>query len=581
MGTPKRERRFNFTPKPSRRRERSKSVPPTKERLGGGSCDRESSDDGLSLSWKDTDATIAPSQAGKAAELPKPSTSATSSVQSIDSRSDKAVSGSTWGQQLTLWKTRRRLGTLSVIVPMMVAYGKHEKKKTSMSDQEYSAAAEALDAKYARKALNGVLKYKGVYMKGAQLALSTNQLRGSFQETLEPVLNAVNPRKYDDILKVLGQELGRPEQHFASIDKEPLGAASVGQVHRAVLLDGGRAVAIKVRFPDVVETFATDLRDLVGMTKRFNPAAYDAVKAWAEVCRMEADLAREARLMERIAKSLAAANVEVVVPRPVLPLCTEKVLVMSLIPGQTLLEGLLQYERSAAAAHGLTVDQFRMKQQARAHNPCHALIGLCEAFAAIVCGGTRMLPTLPAPLSALATLPGQLCDALGHLVLVEGLILCDPHPGNLMLLPDGRLGLIDFGQVHVVDDETARLSLCVGILAVAHRDKDWLMRNRIKNSIQRTQFNDADIQLMKTATVFCATWDDNAFRQVEYLEAKDPTESSDPIIGTFSRMLLVLRSMCAMMGQPSIDLAARWAPLAQQSLFAAGRAEVYRKRLPA
>eukprot|EP00966_Prymnesium_polylepis_P210168 4867449-Prymnesium_polylepis.1 len=254
---------------------------------------------------------------------------------------------------------------------MATAYERLERSRDMMTQEEYKAACAKLDAQFAQRALNGCLKYKGLYIKTAQLALSSGLLRASYQETLEPVLNAVEPLPFAQIVKILRRELD--PNHFSSIQEKPVGVASVGQVHRATLAADGSDVAIKIRFPEVIHAFTTDLTDLVSVVRRRNPSQYESVRAWADVVLLEVDLEREAMLMERIATSLAAANIGVAVPRPELALCTEAVLVMSFIPGQTLLEGLLRYERVAAAARGLGVDDFRKQQRLRANNPCRAV----------------------------------------------------------------------------------------------------------------------------------------------------------------------------------------------------------------
>ena len=66
----------------------------------------------------------------------------------------------------------------------------------------------------------------------------------------------------------------------------------------------------------------------------------------------------------------------------------------------------------------------------------------------------RMLPFLPAPsvddaspVMDGASIAKDLCAVFGHMVLSEGMVLGDPHPGNMMLLPNAQVGLIDFGGV--------------------------------------------------------------------------------------------------------------------------------------
>ena len=81
----------------------------------------------------------------------------------------------------------------------------------------------------------------------------------------------------------------------------------------------------------------------------------------------------------------------------------------------------------------------------------------------------------------------QLCALLGHQVLVDGLFSSDPHPGNLLLLPDGRLGLIDFGQVKRLTT-AQRYKIARIVVAVATDDEEALQQIA-RSSNLRTQNN--------------------------------------------------------------------------------------------
>jgi|EP00966_Prymnesium_polylepis_P205986 hypothetical protein len=147
-----------------------------------------------------------------------------------------------------------------------------------------------------------------------------------------------------------------------------------------------------------------------------------------------------------------------------------------------------------------------------------------------------------------------------------------------MLLPDGKLGMIDFGQVHEMGDDSKRLAWCAKILAIAERDEDWLMEIQLKNTTQRTMHNNAANYLKRCVIFYCDRWDSSWVKRTAEKAQIDPDVESDPLMASMTRMVTILRSMCALMGQPSIDLAARWAPLARRTLTSAGRADVYRKR---
>ena len=101
---------------------------------------------------------------------------------------------------------------------------------------------------------------KGVLMKIGQMASYVDDgLSPGVRHTLSRLQDSVPPMSAELAAGVITEELGRPpEEVFASWDPEPIAAASIGQVHRAITRDG-RAVAVKVQYPGIAETMAADL----------------------------------------------------------------------------------------------------------------------------------------------------------------------------------------------------------------------------------------------------------------------------------------------------------------------------------
>ncbi len=101
---------------------------------------------------------------------------------------------------------------------------------------------------------------KGVLMKIGQMASYVDDgLSPGVRRTLSRLQDSVPPMSAELAAGVITEELGRPpEEVFASWDPEPIAAASIGQVHRAITQDG-RAVAVKVQYPGIAETMAADL----------------------------------------------------------------------------------------------------------------------------------------------------------------------------------------------------------------------------------------------------------------------------------------------------------------------------------
>ena len=101
---------------------------------------------------------------------------------------------------------------------------------------------------------------KGVLMKLGQMASYVDDgLSPAARRTLSRLQDSVPPMSPELAAQVIAEELGQPpEQVFATWDPEPIAAASIGQVHRAITHDG-RAVAVKVQYPGIAETIEADL----------------------------------------------------------------------------------------------------------------------------------------------------------------------------------------------------------------------------------------------------------------------------------------------------------------------------------
>ena len=250
----------------------------------------------------------------------------------------------------------------------------------------------------------------GAVTKAAQIGgARADILPDPFIDTLSQFHDAVPPRPFAELGPIVERELGRPlDEVFASVDPEALAAASLAQVHRAKLRDGGDVV-IKIQYPEVRRVIPLDLsmlRTVVGLA-RLVQRRIDLRSVVHEVSRfieLEVDFRREADSTRRLGGLLEGVP-EVRVPQVHASLCSDNVLVLEYLDG---------------------IQVTRTRQ--------------------LVAAGHK-LPEIARKVGAL----------YGRMMFEIGFFHGDPHPGNLLVLPDGRIGLLDFGLCKELPPGFARL----------------------------------------------------------------------------------------------------------------------------
>jgi predicted unusual protein kinase regulating ubiquinone biosynthesis (AarF/ABC1/UbiB family) len=197
---------------------------------------------------------------------------------------------------------------------------------------------------------------KGVLMKVGQMASYVDDgLSPVVRRTLARLQDSVPPMSPELAAAVVEEELGAPpEGAFARWDPQPIAAASIGQVHRAITLDG-RAVAVKVQYPGIAETIAADLRNVALLRRmlRITAPAQDVDALIAELRERvaeELDYRREAASQQRFA-AYYDGHPTIRVPRIVGGLSTRRVVTSELSDGARFAElsGWSQQERDLAA----------------------------------------------------------------------------------------------------------------------------------------------------------------------------------------------------------------------------------------
>jgi ubiquinone biosynthesis protein len=264
---------------------------------------------------------------------------------------------------------------------------------------------------------------------GQVLSTRSDILPEGVLSELQKLQDTAKPMPAGVAQKIIEQELGAPvDEVFASFDPVPLGSASIGQVHKAVLR-GGETVAVKVQRPEAPGRVAGDLelmRDFAALLdRRFGRRLFvdvgGLVAEFEVVIRRELDYSAEAENARRFAANFAGT--QVVIPSVYLDLSTPKVLTEEFIEGT----------------------RFR---------------------------DIRPLSLTPSERRRVATMGA---DAIFRMAFEDGFFHGDPHPSNLLLTPSGDLALLDFGMVgYMSQGDIEALSRL--FIAVIQRDAPAALR---------------------------------------------------------------------------------------------------------
>ncbi len=257
----------------------------------------------------------------------------------------------------------------------------------------------------------------------------------------------------DKIVELVESELGRPlDECFATFNHEPVASASIGQVHRATLNDG-TPVAVKVQHVGIEKQVRIDLEILSGLAQlaerlpELQPYRLSAMMHELQrMMRRELDFCRELRNQQQFAR-MFDGDPRIEVPRVFPEFSSSKVLTMEWLAGNKL---------SALAA----------ESTADGHLPDYAHRG---------------------------------AEIYLKMIFEHGFYHADPHPGNLMLMPDGAIGLLDFGMVGRLDD-SLREQVEDLLIAISSRDSQRLTNVVLR--IGATPLGLDDVALSTDLTAF-------------------------------------------------------------------------------
>lgn len=266
--------------------------------------------------------------------------------------------------------------------------------------QYYEKRILSLHLRNAERVKKAILELNGLFIKiGQMLSILSNFLPEAFQKPLEELQDKIPARPYAQVRERIEKEFGKtPEVLFARFDETPIASASIGQVHRAQLLDG-KEVVVKVQHADIEEIARIDLEVIKRLTRLIS--WFYSIKGmdylYSQVRKMieeELDFVQEANSMKQIAENLRAEE-KLVIPEVHEAFSTARVLTSTWYEGVKI-------------SNTAQIDAWQLDRRALANNLLHAYCGM---------------------------------------VFKDGFYHADPHPGNILVREDGVLILLDFGAI--------------------------------------------------------------------------------------------------------------------------------------
>ncbi len=258
-----------------------------------------------------------------------------------------------------------------------------------------------------------------------------------YVEEFKKLQDRVPPLAFAEIKQLLEAELRQPlAALFADFSTESIAAASVAQVYAARLFSGAR-VAVKVIRPGITKKIREDIQLMYTLAAKLEKnfelgrilGATNIVQEFERTIFNELDMFREAGNVEKFAAHFQYVE-DICVPKVYWELTTKSVLVM------TFIEGVKVDEVAAIRAAGIDPREI-------------ALIGL---------------------------------RSLSRQLMEFGFFHADPHPGNTIVMPDGRVGLVDFGIMGYLDEETMH-QVAYLFLGYAERDYDLIMEALLASGV--------------------------------------------------------------------------------------------------
>ena len=374
-------------------------------------------------------------------------------------------------------------------------------RKNRMTPEQYDKRLRDHHRRSADRIFRGVISLRGLMIKiGQTIGSRPDVFPEEYASILSRLQDQVPPHPWKEMKPHIERELGRPiESFFSEFDPKPVAAASLAQVYKAKLKDG-RQVAVKVVYPNSPRLVKTDLRILRGLiwleSRVSNYPLEPVYQELAANVPLEVDMLHEAEAMRAIASTLSHRD-DVVIPGVIGQHTTKRILTMEYIDGIkiTNIEGLRAAGIDTQKLFSLLVEVYM--EQIMRHGHFHA----------------------------------------------------DPHPGNLLGLPDNRLGLLDFGLTKRITDDF-REAFKLTTRSMFTGDNDGLIEGMKAQGFKLKR--DGDEAFIASGEFFRAMADPETYKDKEIVQAVNQAWAEafkkNPLVEMPGDMTLAMRVFFLLFG---------------------------------
>ncbi|XP_073004096.1 uncharacterized protein [Typha latifolia] len=441
-----------------------------------------------------------------------------------------------WNRSFQFWVRAVDIYTGYKICQLRTGFVKDEEKREAMWERQHELAAE--------KMYSLCSELGGLFLKGAQILGKPDLAPAAWVRRLVTLCDKAPATSIEVVQQILEEELGKGfGEVFERFDADPVGSASIAQVHRARLKCTKTDVAVKVQHPGVHHLMMIDIQNVQAFVLFLQKTdiKFDLFSITKEIEKQvgyEFDFLREAEAMERIRLIFNANNkkVPVLVPRVIPGMVTRKVLIMEFI-------------------HGTPIMNLGHEIAKRGIDPGGKIAAMAKQ---------KILKNLAL--------------AYGQMILKDGFFHADPHPGNILVCKDSEVALLDYGQVKQLSDNL-RLGYANLVLAIADKDSSRAAQSYKELGIETLStcangqeelltlaLRMFDTKLPPGVTVMSPFSEDSSLNKVA-------VQNFPEELFCILRTMQLLRGLSVGLGI-NYSCAEQWRPIAEEALYRAGRLKV-------